>query len=646
MISSFRKRLRNGIMLAILGIGLVAIVITGFGTDGMGGLGGSGTGPNTETVLEVASEDITDAELNMRMSNAYRQAIQQQPNLDRGQFIDANFNQMVEEIIDAQTLASFARSLGFVVPQAMVDRIIVTIPAFQNVAGQFDDAAFRAFLSQQNMTERQLRSDIETSQLIQMVAAPIGGAARAPRAVANEYANLLLERRTGQLGAVPAQLLAQGINPSDQEVAAYYQQNQRAFALPERRVLRFALLGRDQLGDAVRATDQEIAAYYQENQSRYGPGETRNIQRIVLPDENAARVFAERVRGGANFTEAAAQAGFAATDINFPQQSREQFTTVATPEVANAAFGAQQGQVVGPFRSPFGFQVVRVEAINRTAGRPIEAVRAEIIAAVEQRKMSEQLANRVEQIDNRLADGASLEEVAREAGLTIQTSPPVTATGAGQNFQFPQQLAPLLQAAFELEPNNPTLEVIQQDAQAALIEVANVMPPAPPPLEQIRDQVRQRLIQQTAVQRARQVAEGIVNRINGGMPAAQAFAQAGTRLPPPETVSLRRFQMARAGQQVPPPLTMLFSIPQGRARMIAAPNNSGWIVVYHQQRVAGNAASDPAGGQIIASTQQELSQNVENEMQAQFARAVRGTLQVNRNEERLQALRQRLRSGQ
>jgi peptidyl-prolyl cis-trans isomerase D len=554
---------------------------------------------------------------------------------------------MLEDVIDTRTLASFARSIGFVVPQTMIDREIVRSPAFQNVTGQFDDAAFRTFLETQNLTERQVRDDIETTQLIRMVTAPISSGARVPQAVAREYANLLLETRAGQLGAVPTSLLARGLQPSDQEVAAFYQQNQRMFALPERRVLRFALLGREQLGDAVRATDQEIAAFYQQNQARYGPGETRNLQLFTTQDEAAARRLAQRVQGGASFVDAARQEGFAPEDISLPNLRREQLAERTNPEVANAAFGAQQGQLVGPLRTQIGWQVVRVDAINRTPARPLEAVRAEIIAQVEQRKLADQINTRVEQIEEQLNEGASFEDVARQAGLQIQTTPPMTSTGAAPNFQFPAGLQPLLAATFEMTPDDdPTVEVVQPDQQVAILQVGNVLPPAPPPLDQIRDQVRQRLIQQTAVQRARAIAEGIVNRINGGMAPAQAYAQAGLALPAPQTVSARRFQVAQAGQQVPPPLTILFSIPEGRARTIVAPDGAGWIIIHHQRRTPGDAGTDPRGSDLIATTQQQFTESISRELQAQFAAAARTVVEIERNEERINALRQRMTTGQ
>lgn len=653
MLATLRKKLGTGILLAILGIGLIAIVITGFGTDGLGGLGSGGSGKAARTVARVGDERLTDIEISQLIDGRYRQLVRQQPTLDRAQFVDTQFAPLLDRIVSDNAVVAFGRQLGFVVPQRMVDQIIVGIPAFQNVAGGFDDAAFRAALQGQNLSERQLRDDLASGEIMRMVLAPVSGEVRTPRAVAAAYASLLLEGRRGGLGAVPTQLMAQNLNPNDEEIAAFYQQNLRAFALPERRVLRYALFGRDHFGDAIRATDEEVAAYYAQNQAQFGPSETRNLQRVILPDEAAARAFVERVRGGMGFADAAGQAGFAAGDINFPGQSREQFTGAANPEVAAAAFGADQGAVLGPFRTELGFQVVRVDAINRTPQRPLQNVRPEITAAIEARKLAEQVTALSDRVQERLTDGASFEEIATAERLNVQTTPPVTATGqapgqpANQPYQFPTELAPLLQAAFDLAPDDdPLIEQVEPEGQAALVGLVRVEPPAPPPLAQIRDQVRTQLIQRTALGRARAVADGIVARINGGMAPAQAYAQAGLQLPPPRNVEVRRLQIAQPGQQVPPPLRLLFSIPQGRARVLPAPNGGGWIIVHHLQRTAGDAARDPRGGELISTVQQGFDESIAAEIQEQFTRAVAAATTISRDEEQIGALRQRMRAGQ
>lgn len=648
MASTLSKRIRSGLLLAFLGIGLIAIVITGFGTDGTGGIAPTG-GASAQTIAEVGDKELTDAEVSQLIDGRFRQMARTQPNIDRAQFIDEGFTPLLDRIILDNALVQFGRDLGFVVPQRMIDRIIVGIPAFQNVAGGFDEAAYRNALQQQGITERQLREDIGNGEIMRMLVSPVAGQARVPRAVATEYANLLLEQRRGALGAVPVQLLTANINPSDQEVANFYRQNQRQFAFPERRVLRFALLGREHFGAAVAATDQEIAAYYQQNQAQYGPGETRNVQLFTTQDQGAAQRLAQQVQGGTSFVDAARAAGFAPEDITLANQSREQFAGRSSPELATQVFAAQQGALVGPVRTRLGYQVARVEAVNRTPPRPLASVQAEIRTAIEQRKLSEQLTALAERIQERLDDGASFEEIAQAERLNVQTTPPMTQTGAapGTPFQFPANLAPLLQATFDMSPgDDPLLEVIQPDAQAALVSLASVTPPQAPPLEQVRDQVRQALIRQTGLQRARQIAEGIVNRINSGMAPAQAYAQAGIRLPPTQNVDLRRLQIGQPGQDVPPPLRMLFSIPQGKARFLPVPNNGGFIIVHHLQRTPGNAAADPRGAQLIATTQAGFAESASGELQEQFTRAVAATVEVERNEERIQALRQRLRAGQ
>ncbi len=650
---TFRKKLRNVVLLSFLGLALVAMVVTGFGTDGMGGLGGIG-GQGSQTLARVGDQRVTDTDLSTVIDSEYRRAAREQTDLDRGQFVDQAFQPLLERMISQAAITDFAHSHGLVVPREMVDRIIVGMAPFQNVAGRFDEAAFRQTLSQQGVTEQQLRDDIESSEIMRMVLSPVGSQVRAPRAIATEFASLLLEQRRGSFGQVPTSAFTANINPSDQEIAQYYQRNQRLFAIPERRVIHYALLDRNAFGDRVRATDQEIAQQYQQNQAQYGPRETRNLQRVILADENAARQFAQRVRGGTSFADAAQQAGFAAADINFPQQTQQAFTTVSSAEVANAAFAAQQGAVVGPFRTPLGFQVVRVDGIAQTPGRALADVRAEIAAAIEQRKLAEALIAAEERIQERLDNGESFEEVARAEGLTLQTTPPVTRTGQapgargpdGQPFQFPADLAVVLQTAFDMEPDgDPLMEVVEPNARVAIVGLANIVPSAAPPLAEIRDQVRQRLIQQTALQRARQAADGIVQRLNSGMAPAQAYAQAGVPLPAPQSITRRRLDLSRAGQAVPPPLTLLFSIPQGRARILAGPEGSGWLIVHHQQRTPGNAATSPEGGALVASVQQQFNQTGTLEVQEQFARAIQGTTDIRRDENRINALRQQLRGG-
>jgi peptidyl-prolyl cis-trans isomerase D len=642
MLASVRKSVRSWAAAAILFIALVAIVITGFGTGGMGGIGAIGGGAGGEALATVGSRTLTETELNNVLNREYSSARQQQPELAMSTFLGEAFDPIVDQLVLRLAVQEFGERQGLVASPRMIDREIVNSPDFRGVTGQFDANVFRQAVAQRNMSEAEAREDFARTLMLRQLLGPVARGASVPQTLAREYANLLLERRRGSIGVVPAELLSQGIAPTDAEVAAFYQQNRARFIIPERRVIKFAIIGPEQLAGQVRATDAEIAAYYRENAATYGPGDTRDLLQIVLPDQAAAQRFAQSVRGGTAFAAAAAQAGFSAADITLAGQSRDQFARLSSPEVANAAFAAAQGAVVGPVRSPLGFHVAQVQTIHRTPPRPLESVRGEIVQAIEQRKLADTLATVIGRIEDRLADGAALEEVAREERLQVVTTPPITATGQSpdQPFSVSPEMQPVLRAAFDLdaEEPEPVVEQIVANQRFALVGIERVVPAAPPPLAQIRDQVRAVLVQQRALTRAKTIADQIAARINGGMAPAQAFAQAQPRLPAPEAIDRQRLQISQGGQ-VAPPLLVLFSLPENRARVVPAPNGAGWFVVHHAQRTPGDAAGTP---QLIATTRSEFTQSAAAEVAEQFARAIAQAVEVERNDDAIQQARQRL----
>jgi peptidyl-prolyl cis-trans isomerase D len=650
MVSSAKRRTRAILTGIILFISLLAIVITGFGTGGFGSIdslisgGGQATGT---TIATVEGQKLSEQKLTDTINRQYSQARQQQPGLTLAGFLgNGIYEQLVNQLIVGMAVQSFGTAQGLTVSQRMVDREIVNIPAFRGVTGQFDETAMRAALASQNVTEAELRQDI-TQQLMQrQLLGPIALTARVPEGVAREYANLLLERRVGAIGVVPAQLLQASIHPTEAQIQAFYRAHRDRFVVPERRVIQYAVIGRDQIAAQTQATDAEIQAYYNQHSATYGAHETRNLQSVVLPTQAAAQAFAQRVRGGTSFADAARGAGFAASDIAFPNQTPQQFGTTTSPQIAQAVFGAAQGAIVGPIRSPFGFHVVRVDAINRTAARPLESVRAEIASTIARQKANDAFTAIINRIQDRISDGSNLSEIAQAEHLQLVTTPPVTQAGQSpdQPFTAPAELQPLLQPAFEIDAEHPepVIQPITENERYALLGIERAIAAAPPPLAQIHDRVRDAAAQDMALQRSRQIAQQIADAINRGTPPAQAFAQAQPAMPAPRPIDMRRADLSRAGQQNVPPLVTLFSLPERHARLVPAPNNAGWYVVYHQQRTPGDASHDP---EMIAATRAQFSRSASEEIAGQFARAVELQSRISRNAQEIAAVKARLSAG-
>ncbi|HYG47474.1 MAG TPA: peptidyl-prolyl cis-trans isomerase [Allosphingosinicella sp.] len=640
MLSIFRRGFMAKIMLVFLVIGLFAIVITGFGTggSGMGGLGGM----SGATVATVGGEALTSERLRDETQRQFDRIRQGQPELDIPTFLrQGALDEVLEQLIDLTASAVFGREQGLGVSRQMIDREIASMQDFHDVTGRFDESIFRSILARENLSEVQLREEIATRLLQRQLLGPVARSAHVPAALAQQYASLLLESRTGIVGAVPTAAMGAGAEPSDAEIAAFYRTNQARYTIPERRVIRYAVFGAENVAAQSQATEAEIQAAYRSNPA-FAAGESRRLSQVVL-DEAAARALAQKVAAGTAFAAAAAQAGRSAADIALGVNTREAFAAKSSPAVAAAVFGAAKGATVGPIRGPFGWHVVKVEDVIVTPARPLASVRGELAAQIQQRKAANALNDLATRIEDAISDGSTFDEIAAANKLPVRETAPVTATGAAPDvadWQAPPELQPLLEGAFALEPGeDPSVETIQENQRYALVAVARAVPAAAPPLAAIRDRIKADLVVRRASERARAVASAIVARINGGMAPAQAFAQAQVKLPPLETLTATRREIARANAQVPPPLAMMFSLPRGKARLLPAPDGRGWFVVYLERIVPGDASKEPGLAQAVRT---QFGAIIGEEYARQFTGAVRAALKVEKNDEAVRQLRREM----
>lgn len=639
MFSLFRRGFGSWLVLGILGLVMIAFVITGVNAPtGPGGLG------RGEALVEVGDEALRASEVGAQVNRQFERVRQEQPEIDLAAFFaEGAFEEILRQLVSTKAIAAFGREQGIAVSKRMVDGQIASIPAFQNLAGQFDQAAFQQALQRERLTEQELREDIAGTLIRQQLLLPVGGSAFVPQGMAEQYANLLLEQRSGSVGLVPAEALAAGINVTDQEVAAFYQRNQGRYTVPERRVLRYAFISGAQA--PAPPTDAEVQAAYNANAAKYGAKETRTLSQVVLADQAAARALAGKVASGTSFADAAQQAGFAAGDIAVGEQTREAFTRLSSPAIANAAWAAAEGGTTQPIQSPLGWHVVKVEKVNRTAAVPLAAARAELVAEINARKTQEANAAAVTRVEDALADGATLDEVARSQGLQVVETPPLLSNGQSPTnpaWQTLPDVQPLLRPAFDMTADDdPVVETVAP-GRYAVMGVGRVIPAAAPPLAQVAPQVRADLIRERALARARAIADGIVAKINRGMSPREAFASAGVQLPAVQPISARRIDIARPGQPVPPPLTMMFSLPEGRARALAAPEGQGWFVVHNATATPGNAAGQSG---LIDATRTQFRQVLGEEYAAQFTRAVEAGMEIERDPDAIARVKRQLQTG-
>lgn len=642
MFAAFR-RLSKSALGSILTILFLLMIAASFALADLSNVGSGTLGGSSGALATIGDQQVTDREMSNVMRRALEQARQQDPDATYAAIAD-QFEPILNSLIEEKALIAFATDHGFILSKRLVDAEIAKLPATRGLDGRFSEQAYAAFLQQQQMTDGELRQILSTAMFQRLVLAPAVVDARVPLGVARPYASMLLEEREGQFALIPTELFRAGLNPSDGDLQSFYAQNRARYTVPEQRVLRMARLGPDLVAD-VAPTDAEIAAYYKENSARYAGSEKRVISQAVVQDKAAADAIAARARGGAAFAAAAAPAGLSAADVSVGPQTQAEFSNLAGEQVARAAFGAAKGAVVGPLRSDLGWHVIKIDDIQGASGRTLAQARDEIAELLTASKKRDALTELVADVEDQIAEGASFAEATTAAKLQVTTTPPINASGQARGdagYQFPAELAPVLKAGFVMAADEPEVVTLEGDAGYVLVGVERVIEAAPAPLAEIRDRVREDWIQRKANERAQAVASDIARKVAAGATLEKAVAEASVDLPAVRPVKAQRIQISQATEEAAAPLRMMFSLAQGKSRMVADPRGRGFFVVKTDKITPRDASTNPT---LIARTQAEFQSAVSDELAMQMVTAMKLDQGVKRDEKAIAASKQRITGG-
>jgi hypothetical protein len=133
----------------------------------------------------------------------------------------------------------------------------------------------------------------------------------------------------------------------------------------------------------------EIRAYFERNHQRYDQPERRRVCHVLCGTENDARNVALRAHAGEPIGPLAEQfstdagSSRAGGDLGWLRRGE------LAGEVEDRVFSAEAGQIVGPVRSPFGWHVLVVVAIEPARAEDFASVRDKIAAELAERRRRE-----------------------------------------------------------------------------------------------------------------------------------------------------------------------------------------------------------------------------------------------------------------
>ena len=641
MFQFFRNffKTKIGLAIALAFLGLIALAFASADVSSTGTFGGIAGG---DRVAVVGEEKISTSDLIRGTNNSLDRVRQEQPTITMQAFLaEGGLTTALEALINRAAVTGYANQYGVRAGDNLVNSEIRMIPAFRGPDGNFSEDTYRQALAQQRITDAQVREDLRIGLLSQQFLIPASIGASVPDKLAYRYAQLFKERRQGSIALLPAASYAPTGKADPKVVRAYFDKNRNDFVRPERRTIRFATFDSSALGDRIEPTEAEIAARYKENAAQYAAQETRDFTQVIVPTEAAAKSIADRVTAGGSFEQIAREAGLRAAPV--VDVVREGLASQASPAVASAYFAAESGAMTKPARSPLGWHVARIDAIDRRAARTLAEVRGEIADTIREQKRARGLADLAIEIEERIEDGATLGEVAGEFDLELTTAGPALANGrlfANPQQTLPEVLAPALSTAFIMDEEEPEIAPVNSGQTYLVYEVADITPAAVAPFAEIEELVELRWRAAEGMKGAKAAADRVMKRVEGGQSVSAALAAEKRNVPPAQAIDMTREDLARQRERrIPPAIALLFSMAEGTTKRLDAGGNAGFFVVHVDDITMDDIANDDP---LIAQAKRQMGPLLGDEYAEQLRTAMREELGVSRNQTAIDSVRKTL----
>ncbi len=641
MISFFRKFFQSKIGLGLT-LAFLVLIAFAFASGDVANNNTFGGVAGNDRIAVVGDDRIDSSELNQLANSALRQVREQSPTTTMPMFVEqGGLEEVLEQLIDRYAIAGYAEKYGLRAGTNLVNSEILQIPAFRGATGEFDEAVYQNALRSQNLTDAVLRRDLADGLLAQQMLVPSLGAPQVPSSIARRYTALLRERRKGTIALIPSTSFAPEGDPTDAQISAFFEENRTRYIQPERRTIRYATFSEADINTRVEPTAAEIAARYERDADQYAAVETRNISSFFVPTQDAANAIRDAVRSGTSLEAAARNAGFSVSSSE--GQTESSLASVTSSAVATAVFATPRGQLAEPARSSLGWYIARVDDVVSTPARSLADATPEITERLTVEKRAAALSDFSARIEEQVDEGISLSNVAEEFGLTLQTTPALTADGrvfdSAEGATAPPELQAALGAAFEMEEGEPQLAEVVRGQVFIVFEVPEVTESSVAALADIRQRVEfdWRLFEGHSAAQA--AADRILERMRGEGTLVEAVNAEETSLPPIQTIDLGRTELLQQQQRPAPPLALLFSMAEGTTKRLEGANRLGWFVVDLEEISTDEVADDDP---LLQATLTQLGPAISNEYAEQLTAAMREELGVDRNEDAIEAVRKQL----
>lgn len=520
MLAAFRVFAKSWVAAVLIGLLIVA-----FAVFGLQDVFGKQLG---DSVIVAGSRKISPAEFRREFDSVRKRAEQEMGQPVTAEVAAANGldRQVLQGLATREAFAELLHRMGIRPSDKEVAAQIAKIPAFFNpVSGKFDKALYQQRLAQNEMQPETFEAMLRDEMAQQHLVSALTQALEVPRAYSALAAIYALESRDVAYLTVDPTSVPRPAAPTDAQLTAFMKENAAQLTMPEFRVLTVVRFSPQLVGANLAVDEAELKKRYEFRKDTMSTPETRTLVQIPAKDAAAAQKITARLQAGEAPGVIAKSLGVDA--ISYDNKPK---TAIADRKLADAAFQLQPGQVA-TVQGDLGSAVIKVVAVAPGTTVTFEQARPALGAELRKDAAAEKVYALTQAYDEAHQKGANLTEAAEKAGVAATTIGPVAKDGRDQQGQPVGGLnQKLMDTAFNLPAGGESEVVDAGEGEYFAVRVEKVVPPAMPPLAEIKPQLTQAWMMREVGKAMQAKADALAARIRKGESLETVAASAGARV--------------------------------------------------------------------------------------------------------------------
>ena len=404
----------RGLMVGIL----IAFLVIGFAIWGINDVFSPSAKNSIATIgkAEISGDEF-EAAFRRELENLGRESGQTLSHAEAYQ--QGVHSRVLGGLIQQQVINVDADDLGIGVNRNLAREEVSQIPVFvDELTGKFSEQKYLSALAQNRITRAEFERDVERDlRRAQTIPAIVDGV-EAPKAFAELRYKFLTEQRKARVLTLTRDAVPAPGEPDDETLRSFIAEREAAFTAPEYRRVSLIRVEDFDLTPNIEVTDEELAAAfeYKVELGELGSPQMRDVVQIVAPTEDAAQKAAELLK-----TDQAPDVIASGLGLEIDSYTDASRDDIVDPETSEAAYAMEESDVRVILGSLGQWYAVKVTKVTAAVVPNIDDMKDELTETLKKEHAQEKLYDLTTQIESAMDEGASLEQIAEQTGIPLQS---------------------------------------------------------------------------------------------------------------------------------------------------------------------------------------------------------------------------------